>query len=99
MASQHDAGHVVLGDSHEYDDGITPFDNPEIEALMLRELRRQFSFPDWTIESRWHGCYAKHPSEPFCRISPRPDVTICVSPGGAGMTLSFGWAEEFWQDQ
>ena len=62
---------------------------------MLRELRRQFSFPTWEVESRWNGTYAKHPTEPLLRLKPKPDVTICISPGGAGMTLSFGWADEF----
>ena len=95
MAAQHNAGHIVLGDSHEYDDEIAPFDQNEIEQLMLRELRRQFSFPTWEVESRWNGIYAKHPTEPLLRLKPKPDVTICISPGGAGMTLSFGWADEF----
>ena len=97
MASQHDSGHVVLGDSHEYDDDILPFDQGKIEALMIRELKRQFAMPSWEIESRWSGCYAKHPSNPLTRLQPRSNVTICVSPGGAGMTLSFGWAEEYWK--
>lgn len=97
MASQHDSGHVVLGDSHEYDDDILPFDQNKIESLMIRELQKQFKLPDWSIESRWNGCYAKHPTDPLTRLQPQPNVTICISPGGAGMTLSFGWAEEYWK--
>lgn len=97
MAAQHNSGHVVLGDSHEYDEDIAPFDRQEIEGLMLRELQKQFELPSWKIESRWNGSYAKHPSDPILRLQPRDNVWICVSPGGAGMTLSFGWADAFWQ--
>lgn len=96
MAAHHNAGHVVLGDSHEYDEDITPFDREEIESLMLRELKKQFALPTWEIESRWHGVYAKHPTDPLLRLQPAENVTTCISPGGAGMTLSFGWADAFW---
>ena len=97
LAAQHNAGHVVLGDSHEYDDDITPFDRDEIESLLFRELQKQFSLPSWKIESRWSGVYAKHPTDPLMRLQPAENVSICVLPCGAGMTLSFGWADEYWE--
>jgi FAD dependent oxidoreductase TIGR03364 len=97
MASQDAAGRVILGDSHEYDAQISPFDSGEIEALMLRELRQLIDLPDWTIEQRWHGIYAKFPLAPQLALEPAPDVWIRTGPGGAGMTLSFGLAERDWQ--
>jgi D-hydroxyproline dehydrogenase subunit beta len=96
MASQDAAGRVILGDSHEYDAEMSPFDSGAIEALMLRELRQLIDLPDWTIERRWHGVYAKYPAALQLALEPVPEVWIRTGPGGAGMTLSFGLAERDW---
>lgn len=99
MASQPMDGRVILGDSHEYGDEITPFDKVMIEDLMLRELRKVFHLPQWNIVRRWHGVYAKNPSGYSYRVDPLPGVSVCTGTGGSGMTMSFGIAEEFWSDE
>lgn len=99
MASQNQHGEIVLGDSHEYDDDIQPFDRVEIDELILRELRKQFAFPNWTLGNRWHGIYAKHAQRSIWFSEPQPNVHVCVAPGGAGMTMSFGFADRFWSQQ
>jgi D-hydroxyproline dehydrogenase subunit beta len=96
MASQNELGEVILGDSHEYDDDISPFDNQQIDEWILRELKKQFVLPDWQLQARWHGIYAKHPGCSMVELEPHPQLHICVAPGGAGMTLSFGYADRFW---
>jgi hypothetical protein len=46
------------------------------------------------LKEHWQGVYAKHESEVFCRVEADHGVTIVNGFGGAGMTLSFGVAEE-----
>ncbi|WP_425619314.1 TIGR03364 family FAD-dependent oxidoreductase [Anatilimnocola sp. NA78] len=97
MASQNDAGEVILGDSHEYDAEIDIYDKTMIDDLMLRELQKILQLPTWTIAERWHGIYAKHPLLPMFLDEVSPHVHICTGTGGAGMTMSFGLAERNWQ--
>lgn len=97
MASQNAAGEVILGDSHEYDDQIEPFDQQEIDGLLMRELRKVFTLPDWGLVHRWHGIYAKDPQQPFRFVEPCPGVSLCNGFGGGGMTMALGAAEQYWQ--
>jgi len=96
MASQNLAGEVVIGDSHEYDDDITPFDNARIDDLILEYLHTLIELPDATIARRWSGVYAKHPAGAVTYLEPQPGCVVVSGVGGAGMTLSFGHAAEWW---
>ena len=98
MAAQNFLGEVVIGDSHEYDGAIGPFDKPAIDALILDYLRGMVHLPDPTIAANWHGIYAKHPTRSLFTAEPRPGVNVVTAPGGAGMTLSFGFAEQLWRE-
>jgi FAD dependent oxidoreductase TIGR03364 len=97
MASQNGNGEVVLGDSHEYDEDISPFDKTIIDELMLEQLRIRIDLPDWTIAQRWHGIYAQLPGTVQFVQEVEPDVHVVIASGGCGMTMSFGLAEELWE--
>jgi hypothetical protein len=69
-----------------------------IDAAILDYARGMLDLPDWTIAERWHGVYAKSSTDLCFMAEPQPACTIVGSPGGAGMTLSFGLAAEWWEE-
>ncbi len=97
MASAFENGDILLGDSHEYDADISPFDKPEIDDWMIQELQNIIRLEDWTMYERWHGIYSKHPNLPVVEQEPAPNVNVFVGTGGAGMTMAFGLADRAWQ--
>jgi len=94
LVSQTSCGELTLGDSHEYGLSVDPFNKEEIDRLMLGYIEGFLRAPDLSIAQRWHGVYAKHSEQPYLRLTPAPGVEIVTSPGGSGMTLSFGLAEK-----
>ncbi|MCS6819982.1 MAG: TIGR03364 family FAD-dependent oxidoreductase [Chitinophagales bacterium] len=95
MASQQGSGEVTLGDSHEYGDTFDPFDKSFINDLILEYLDGFTQFPTRHIAQTWNGIYAKmHDGSTELILRPEDGVWIINGLGGAGMTLSFGLAEE-----
>jgi FAD dependent oxidoreductase TIGR03364 len=94
LVSQTAAGELTLGDSHEYGSEVDVFNKEKVDSLILRYISTFLRAPDMTLAQRWHGVYAKHPQEPYLSLSPASGVHIITSPGGSGMTLSFGIAEK-----
>jgi FAD dependent oxidoreductase TIGR03364 len=94
LVAQNGRGELTIGDSHEYGDTIDPFNRAEIDEWILGYLKTFLHAPGLRIASRWHGTYAKHPTEPYLILRPLPRVTVVTGLGGAGMTLSFGLAEQ-----
>lgn len=95
MVSQNGRGELTIGDSHEYGMTHDPFDKKFINELILSYLKRFAQFKDWTIAETWSGIYPKlTDGETNLFFSPEPGVYVINAVGGAGMTLSFGLAEE-----
>lgn len=94
LLSQTRQGELTIGDSHEYGADVSPFDKEEINALILQYLRKFARLPAPAIAETWNGTYAKLPGKTEFIARPQSGVTIVNGLGGAGMTLSFGLAEE-----
>jgi FAD dependent oxidoreductase TIGR03364 len=94
LVSQTFAGELTLGDSHEYGLCVDVFNKEEVDELILGYISGFIRAPSMKIAQRWHGVYAKHPEHAFLSLEAAPGVRIITSPGGAGMTLSFGVANQ-----
>ena len=94
LLSQNHLGELIIGDSHEYGPHPGPFDNEDINQLILRYLHTFAEVPDLEIAGTWHGIYPKLAGQSDFVLEVAPDVTIVNGLGGAGMTLSFGLAQE-----
>jgi FAD dependent oxidoreductase TIGR03364 len=99
MVSQNGNGELTIGDSHEYGATLEPFDKAFINDMILKYLKKFAQFKDWRVIETWNGIYPKltnGDTELF--FSPESGVYVLNGLGGAGMTLSFGLAEEVVKD-
>jgi FAD dependent oxidoreductase TIGR03364 len=95
MVSQNGAGELTIGDSHEYGLVHDPFDREFINRMILDYLHTFADFKNWQHIQSWNGTYPKMTNgQTELVTSPEEGVTIINALGGAGMTLSFGLAEE-----
>ena len=94
LVSQTADGALTLGDSHEYSLAVDIFNKDVIVEIILRYTKQFLRAPDLSVAERWYGVYAKHPEKPLVVMQPEDGVRIVASPGGSGMTLSFGVAEQ-----
>lgn len=99
MVSQNHAGELTVGDSHEYSHNPDPFDRHYINQLILDYLRTITRFNCDHVLETWNGVYAKMTNgDTELILEPEQNVTVVNGLGGAGMTLSFGLAEELCRD-
>lgn len=95
LVSQTPAGELTIGDSHEYGEPVTPFLNQHVDRLILDYLATFLRMPEPQIAERWFGVYPKSMTgAPAFVASPHPCVRVINGVGGAGMTMSFGLAED-----
>lgn len=95
MVSQNGEGELTIGDSHEYGLVHDPFDRQFINRLIVDYLKQFANFKSWNIAQSWNGIYPKKTDGKTDFVhSPESGVIIVNGMGGAGMTLSFGFAEE-----
>ncbi|HEY0655556.1 MAG TPA: TIGR03364 family FAD-dependent oxidoreductase [Chryseosolibacter sp.] len=94
LVSQNQYGELILGDSHHYSSTPDPFDFANVDDAVLQYLDTFMNTNGIRITERWNGVYPKLKSGTHMVVKPQPGVTIVNGLGGAGMTLSFGLAEE-----
>ena len=95
MVSQNNKGELTVGDSHEYALDFEPFDNIEINEMILSYLKKMMHIDKWKMIQSWNGIYpimTNNASELFLEVE--PGIFILNGIGGHGMTMSFGFAEE-----
>ena len=95
LVSQNYRNQLTIGDSHDYGTFHDPFQLESVDQIILSYLNEIFDIPDLHIAQRWTGQYLKlknNQSEWVQEIE--KDVWVANGPGGAGMTLSFGMAED-----
>ena len=95
MVSQNGKGELTVGDSHEYGLTFSPFDEAGINKLITDYLSSFVVTDSWRLLQTWHGIYPKMTNgKTDIFLQPDKGVYIVNGLGGAGMTLSFGFAEE-----
>ncbi len=94
LVSQNRFGEIILGDSHEYGWDVSPFDNGAINNLIINYLNTFAQIPDASIAETWHGVYPKILGKTDFVLEVEPSIWIVNGLSGAGMTMSFGLAQE-----
>jgi len=94
LLAQNEAGEFIIGDSHHYGRTVEPFDSEHVNEVILQYLNTFADLGNIRITERWHGVYPKVKGNIDLVVEPEPGVTIVNGLGGAGMTLSFGLAED-----
>jgi FAD dependent oxidoreductase TIGR03364 len=95
MVCQNGKGELTVGDSHEYGSVHDPFNKSFINDMILKYLKSFVQFKDWSVIETWNGIYPKltnGDTELF--FTPEAGVYVLNGLGGAGITLSFGLAED-----
>jgi FAD dependent oxidoreductase TIGR03364 len=94
LVSQNNYGELIIGDSHHYGRTMEPFDTEKINHTIIDYLKTFVDFEGMQVTERWNGVYPKTSEGGNLIIDPERNVKIVNGLGGAGMTLSFGLAEE-----
>ncbi len=90
LVSQNNYNELIIGDSHEYGEDVSPFNNVKIDDLILEGVKKIIPNTSIEITERWHGVYCKHPTKKYFTAQPNQNTLIINAMAGAGMTLSFG---------
>jgi D-hydroxyproline dehydrogenase subunit beta len=85
-------GDLLLGDTHEYSDTVSPFGDEALDELVLAEAGCLLGVDRLEVRQRWHGVYPSAPGDPFLTSRPLPGVAVVEVVSGVGMTTALGIA-------
>jgi FAD dependent oxidoreductase TIGR03364 len=92
LVTQLPDGDLIVGDTHEYADTVSPFGDERLDELLLGEARRLLGAEALCVLQRWHGIYPSADGRPFLVTAPLPGVRVVEVVSGLGMTTAFGLA-------
>jgi FAD dependent oxidoreductase TIGR03364 len=92
IVTQLPGGDLLLGDSHEYGQTVSPFGDERLDELVLAEAGRLLGVDGLRVRQRWHGVYPSAPGNPFLIAQPLPGVAVVEVVAGVGMTTALGLA-------
>lgn len=100
LVTQTARGGITIGDSHAYARTHDPFESQEVFDAILDYLDGFVRLPERRIEEYWHGIYPTLLSGAAHLVEePEAGVRLVNGLGGAGMTLSFGLAQDHLADR
>jgi FAD dependent oxidoreductase TIGR03364 len=85
-------GDLLVGDTHEYGNSVSPFSDESLDELVLAEARALLGAERLSVRQRWHGVYPSAPGHPFLIAEPLPGVAVVEVVSGVGMTTALGLA-------
>ena len=92
IVTQLDSGDLILGDTHDYADTVSPFRHEVLDELVLAEAKRLLGVERLEVRERWQGVYPSAPGDPFMVTEPLPGVWVVEVVSGVGMTTALGLA-------
>jgi FAD dependent oxidoreductase TIGR03364 len=86
-------GSLIVGDSHHYAPAPEPFNDENVDELILREYKNVFAGARPQVIARWTGTYATA-DRAMLIDAPAADIRLVINTGGNGASTSFAIAEE-----
>jgi len=85
-------GDLIIGDSHQYGQDATPFNDEAIDRALL-DLAVAALGARLRVVERWQGVYGAHGPAPFSVLPVDAATTVSVMHSGVGMTVGLAIGE------
>lgn len=85
-----DSGDLIIGDSHAVAESVSPFNQAEIDTMIL-QLAQELLQKPLEVRERWQGVYASGP-RPYEVLQVAESVQAVTITSGIGMSIAFALA-------